>query len=131
MQQRIDPVRKFTAQAALGSTSAFPVQDWQHVFATYSSTGNANFTMKFQISNQLTQPDFSAAATPSNQWVYVQIKELITNSAIDGATGISQAWADAVRTFELNTNGQRRIWATITTYVAGAINLDFIAKNNQ
>lgn len=131
MQQRIEEVPLFSAKAATGSTVAFPVSDRQHVFATYSSTGSANFTMKFQVSDQIVAPDFSSAASATNRWTYVQVKELITATAIDGATGIAQAGADAVRLFEVNTNGQRWFGATITAYAAGAINLHVCAKNNQ
>ena len=47
--------------------------------------------MKVQASNQMAQPDFSAASTPTNAWIYIQTKNLITNSALDGNTGIVAA----------------------------------------
>lgn len=131
MQDRIEPVKLFDAKAATGSTTAYPIQDMQHVFLTKASTGTSNYTIKVQISNQFAKPDFSAASTPTNAWAYVQVKELITNTAIDGATGFSEAGADATRIFEVNTNGQRWIGATITNYSAGAIDLVLTAKNNQ
>lgn len=131
MQQWIEQVNLFNAAAATASTVAYPVADRQHVFLTFWSTWTANYTMKFQISNQITPPNFAAAASPTNQWTYVQIKELTTNAAIDWATWISAAWADAVRIFEVNTNGQRWLWATITAYAAGALTLWLSAKNNQ
>lgn len=128
---RNEQIKLFDAKAATGSTIAYLVQDFQHVFLTSSTASSANYTMKFQISNQPTTPDFSAAASPSNQWSYVQVKDLITNSAIDGATGISAAGSDATRIFEVNTNGQKWFGATITAYSAGAITLSVAAKTNS
>lgn len=130
MQQRLEPVKLFDSKAATWSTVAFPVSDRQHVFLTKSSSGTSNYTIKVQVSNSYNAPDFSAAASKTNVWSYVQIKELITNTAIDWATGFTEAGADAVRTFEINTNGQRWLGATITAYSAGSIDLILTAKNN-
>lgn len=127
----IEPLKIFDSKAATGSTKAYYVQDYQHIFAQFASSGTANYTMKFQISNSDAAPDFSAAASKTNPRSYIQVKELITNTAIDGSTGITAAWADAVRNFEINTNGQRWFGATITAYAAGSIDLVLTAKNNQ
>lgn len=58
--------------------------------------------MKFQISYQDTAPDFSSAASPTNQWSYVQVKLATTAAAIDGATGISAAGADSTMNYTVN-----------------------------
>ena len=108
MQQWLDPVKLFSATAATGSTVCFPVQDRQHVFLQFASSGSANYTMKFQISNSFAPVDFSVAASITNPRSYIQVKELITNTAIDGGVGITAAGADVMRNFEVNTNGQRR-----------------------
>jgi len=65
--------------------------------------------MKIQISYQIAKPDFSAAASPTNQWAYIQIKDLATNTAINGATGIVATGTDIAADYEVNTNGQRWI----------------------
>ena len=83
MQQRLEQVILFDAKAATGSTIAFLVADWQNVFLSCYTTDSANFTLKVQASNQIAQPDFSAAASLTNQRAYVQIKDLITNTAIN------------------------------------------------
>lgn len=130
-QQRLQPIKIFNAVVATGSTVAFPCMDWRHVFLTFASSGSANFTMKFQISNSEAQPDFSASASRTNVRTYVQIKDLITNTAVDGATGITSAGTDSVRILEVNTNGQKRVGATITAWSSGTIDLTLTAKNGQ
>jgi hypothetical protein len=47
------------------------------------TTGSANFTLKIQVSHQITAPDFSAAASPTNQRSYAQIKLATTAAALD------------------------------------------------
>lgn len=83
MQQRLDPVKLLDSVEETKSSSAYMVADRQHVFLTKTSSGTANYTIKVQVSNQMDKPDFSAGASKTNVWSYVQIKELITNTAID------------------------------------------------
>ena len=120
-----------SAYTFLCSTVAFPVSDWQNVFIEAATGDTTTATIKFQISNAFDQPDFNSAASRTNPRSYVQVKELITNASVDWATGISRAGTDSVRNFEVNTNGQRRVWATITSYTAGTIDLELSAKNNS
>lgn len=131
MQQRIEPVKLFTNQSTIGDTTAYLVQDRKHVFFQIATAGSANFTIKFKISNQLEQPNFAAAASKTNAWSYVQVKNLITNSAVDGATWVSFSGTDGVINVEVNTNGQRWVWAEITAISAGNTDLVLSAKNNQ
>ena len=113
----------FSAKGATGTGDAQLVENFRHVMLTLASASSANFTIKFQISNSPTKPDFSAARSVSNRWEYVSVKDLQSAAAIDGDTGVSFAGTDDVRMFEVNTNGQRWVCATITTFAAGAISL--------
>lgn len=129
---RMNPqIKLFDAKGATGSTVAHLVQDWHDIFITFSSTGTANYTMKFQISYSDVAPDFSAAASPTNQWSYAQVLLATTKAAVDGATGITAAGADATMNYILNMPGARWFGATITAYAAGALHLWISAKNNQ
>jgi hypothetical protein len=99
------------------------VENFRHVMLTLATSGSANFTIKFQISNSKDAPNFAAARSATNRWEYVSIKDLQSTTGIDGDTGVAFAGTDDVRMFEVNTNGQRWISASITAYVAGAISL--------
>ena len=132
MQQRLELVKIFNAKGATGTTTAFPIADWQHVFLSLFTSGSANFTMNIKVSHSITAPDFTAAATPSNQWSYAQIKPTTTNTAVDGwASMITTAGTDIIMNYTLNLDGARWIAATITVYAAWAITLGVSAKNNQ
>lgn len=132
MQQRLNPqLQLFTAKSTTGSTSATLVQDRQNIFLTLASSGSANCTIKIQISYQDTAPNFSAAASPTNQWSYAQIKLATTAAAIDWTTGITLAGVDTVMNYTVNIEWTRRVWATITAISAWAINLWLSANNNK
>lgn len=118
------------AKGATGIGSAQMLEDFRHVLLTLSSQNSANFTVKIQGSNQTEMPDFSAAKSASNQWDYVQIKDLQDNSSIAGDTGVAFAGTDDVRQFELNTNGVRWVCAEITAISAGSVNLTAKGFNN-
>lgn len=119
-----EEIKIFDAAAATTTDGlAQLVENFRHISLTLATSGSANFTIKFQISNSNTAPDFSAARSATNRWEYVQVKDLQSNAAIDGDTGVAFAGTDDVRMFEVNTNGQRWVCATITAWAAGAISL--------
>ena len=112
----------FTAKGATGTGTTFACADFQHIGLCLSSSGSAAFTVKIQVSNSDTAPDFSAAASNTNRWSYAQVKNLDTNAATDGSTGIAFT-NDGVVNYELNLNGAKNICATITAYTQGAVSL--------
>jgi len=113
----------FSAKATTGTGLHQLVENFRHVALTLASASNANFTIKFQISNSKDAPDFSSARSATNRWEYVNVKDLQNNTGIDGDTGIAFAGTDDVRMVEVNTNGQRWICATITALSAGNVSL--------
>lgn len=113
----------FSNQATTATGIAPLVENFRHVQMTLSSASSANFTIKFQISNSVVAPDFSAARTTTNRWEYVSVKDLQSSTGIDGDTGVAFAGTDDVRMFEINTNGQRWVCATITAIAAGTVSL--------
>lgn len=119
-----EEIKIFDAAAAT-ATAGTPqlVENYRHVALTLASSGNANFTIKFQISNSRVAPNFASPRSATNRWEYVNVKDLQNNTGIDGDTGVAFAGTDDVRMFEVNTNGQRWVSASITAYAAGAISL--------
>lgn len=80
-------------------------------------------TIKFAVSNADAAPDFSAAASATNPWDYVQVVDQIDGSSIAGGTGIASVTVTAVRNLELNTNAFKWVGAVISGYSAGSVTL--------
>ena len=105
------------------------VKGFQHIEIGAFTANSFSATIKVQISNQ-SDVNFAAAASSTNRWSYVQIKDLITNTAIDGGTGITSSGTDITKNYEINTNGQFWISAQVTSFTAGNINLMVSAAND-
>ena len=106
------------------------VKGLQHVELGAYTSNSFSATVQVQISDQ-SDVVFTSAASATNRWSYVQIKDLITNTAIDGGTGITSSGTDLTKTYEVNTNGQYWISAQFTAYSAGNINLMVTAINDR
>jgi hypothetical protein len=96
---------------------------------TIKTQNSADLTVKIQISNQDKMPDFASPATATNEWEYVQIKDLQDGSAINGNVWVSFSWIDKVCMFEVNTNFARWTCATVTTYTAGNVTINVLWSN--
>ena len=107
------------------------VEDFRHAVLAFSSDGggNATMTVKIQgsigdsVDNPFGAPDFSAAASKSNQWEYLQIIDLNTGIAYDGDTGFAFAGADDSRIFSVNVDGSRWLNAIISGWSNGEVTL--------
>lgn len=109
------------AKAATGYDKAINVDDFRHCVLFISGAGTANLTVKFAGSIQEEVPVFTDAQSPTNQFDYVQVKDLEDAAAIDGDTGIAFAGADDNRMVEVNINGLRWLTAVVTAHVAGNV----------
>jgi hypothetical protein len=109
--------------AATGNTMF--VDDFKNVIFSYATDGggDANSTIKFQGSIQEDAPDFSAAQTVTNHWDYIEVVNLDTGAAIDGATGVARTGQDEYLLLEANVNGMRWVSATVTARSAGELTI--------
>lgn len=110
-----------SAAAATGSGYAMSVAEFRDFVLQINTSGSANFTLKVQGSLQTAQPTWANAASPTNQWTYLQSIDLADQSVVNGATGIVATGTDISRQLEVNTNGQNWINVIVTAYSAGAI----------
>lgn len=128
-KQYSEEIALFTA-AITGSTTPYNIRDYQHIMLTLSSASSADFTIKFQGSQQDATPDFSAAQSNTNRRDYIQVKDYNDGSSVDWDTGVAFAGTDDVRQFEFNVNGLKWCWATLTAYAAGTVSLRIQGYNN-
>ncbi len=106
------------------------VQDYENVQVDVDTTGNANFTLKCQVSNEDTCPDFSAAQSTTNIWKYIQLKNLNDGTSINGSDGIVPTGTDINTSYELNLNGARWLSFDFTAWVAGKVRLSVKGYGN-
>lgn len=107
--------------ASNGNGLPMLVSDFQHLVLSLDTTGTTTATVKVQGSLSAAVPDFTAAASPTNQWAYVQMIDLADQSVINGATGVALTGTDMDRQFEINTNGLNWVNAIVTAYTQGTI----------
>lgn len=111
------------AANSTGAGKAIPCEDFRHAvffFAT-DGGGDAALTVKFQGSIADTVPTFGSAQSVTNQWDFIQVKDLEDGSAIDGDTGIAVAGADDYRQVEANINGLKYLNARVTARTEGEV----------
>ena len=118
-----EPTLILNAKAATGIGTPLFVADFDHIMLALDTASSANLTVKFQGSYAHQMPDFNAAQSVSNQWDYIEVKDIEDGSAIDGDTGIAPAGTDDNRIFEANLSGLRWICAVVTARSAGSVSV--------
>ncbi len=109
-------------------TQTVNVKTFRHLFLEVSTSGTATLTANVKVAYQ-EDVDFSLAASPTNRWSYVQIRDLIDDSSTDGDTGIVYAGTDAVRLYELNTNGVIRVGVDVSAWTKGNLDVKLFRVN--
>lgn len=108
------------------------VQEFRNVILQVNTSGSANFTLKVAGSLGKSDgdsnthgdtPNFGATQSKSNPYTFVQIINLDTAAAVNGATGITSAGTDLHNTYEVNTNGLKYLTIVPTAWSAGAISV--------
>lgn len=116
----------FAAKAATGTGTAHNVSLYDKIYFRVGTASSANFTLKFQISLSNTQPDFSASASATNHWTYVDVIDCLDGASIDGGTGVTSAGTDVFKIVEVNFGHAKWACATITARSAGTVTLDLL-----
>jgi len=112
----------FLNKAATGTGTAFPIQQFKDLMLSLDTSGSADMTIKIQVSNQLSQPDFSASQSASNQWAYAEIQNIDDHALIAGGTGIVASGTDLHKMYSVVPKGPFRwLCATITARSAGTL----------
>jgi len=106
-----------TAKTTTGLFSSLFCQDFRNAVYQINSIAASDQVIKFVISNQQTQPDFTAASSATNLWSYAQAIDLNDGSAITGSTGYTFSGVSN-KAFEVNTNAQTWVGVLITTGTA-------------
>lgn len=122
-------------KSANGVGEAKLLPDFRHAVVQISTSGSAALTLKCQWAvktpTQTLAPDFSASASTTNKWGYIQMIDLDNGDPVDGSTGIVFSGTDSVRLYEINTNLIDFIDFEVSWYSAGSVSVDLILSNNS
>lgn len=116
------------------------VEDFRNCIFSVETTGSANFTLKpagslgKPVSAQNSHgdtPNFAATQSPSNPYSFLQIINLDTAAAVNGATGVTSAGTDLHNMYEVNINAVKYLTFVLTAWSAGALTVKAKVFNDQ
>lgn len=76
-------------------------------------------------------PNFAATISPSNPYQFLQVIDLDTAAAVNGATGLVASAGDVSKNYEVNINAIEYLTAYPVTWTQGAITLVLTITNNS
>ena len=120
----------FTAQAANGFGDPMNVQPFKNINIALHGSGTAAFTVKVMGSDQKAVPDWTAAASATNDWSYIGTWDLDPVTIIAGSTGYVFA-GDATARLLVNTDTLTHINVEVSGYSAGALTATVSASTNE
>jgi hypothetical protein len=120
-------VTPFTAQAATGASAASNVHDFKNMAIMVSGAGTASMTLQVVGSIADTAPTLSSAASATNPYSLIQIKEMIDDGNFNGQVTIA---ADGVRMFRVNVDQLEWIGVKVSAYTSGNITVTLLALDN-
>lgn len=117
------------------------VTDYRNVVLQVSTAGSATVTLKVAGSvgkpeaSSLTSPRYDypnigATVIPANPYTFLQIINLDTAAAVNGATGIAVTGTDINNQYEVNINVQKYLTVIPISWTQGAITVKAILTSN-
>lgn len=116
-------------------------QDFRNVILSIETSGSFNGTVK--VAGSLGKPivlpsdkysedtpNFGATQSSSNPYQFLQIINLDTASAVNGATGITSAGTDLHAQYEVNVNAIKYLTIIPTAWTAGSITIKALLTDN-
>lgn len=116
------------------------VGDWRNVILSVESSGSLNATFKIagslgKLSSDVTPPasdtpNFGGTQSKTNPYTFLQIINLDTAAAVNGATGVTSAGTDLHNQYEINVNAQKYVTLVCTAWSAGTITVKALLTDN-
>ncbi len=113
--------------------------DFRNCILQFDSSGSFNGTIKIAGSSGLLSsdatvhgdtPNFGATQSKLNPYTFLQIINLDTAAAVNGATGITSSGSDLHNQYEVNINGMKYLTLVPTAWTAGTFTVKAILFNN-
>lgn len=104
--------------------------DFSKIALKIIASDTASFSVRVKVSDQVgTPPDFTAPASATNSWTFVQTVNTLDGSTYPGDVGFVIT-ADGTYHLELNQDIQAWVAVEVFNYVSGDFEGQFIFKNN-
>lgn len=117
------------------------MQDFDTPILQVGTSGTATTTLKVAGSNgksaaqqsspRWDMPNFGATVVPANPYTFLQIINLDTAAAVNGATGIVVGGTDINNTYEVNVNSIKYLTVIPISWSAGAITIKLLLTGNS
>lgn len=108
--------------------------EFRNAVIQVSTTGTATTTLKVAGTLNPTAnsswTNFGATVSASNPYGFLQIIDLDTGAAVNGATGIVVAGTDINKEYEININAMTYVTVFPISWSAGAITVKLLLTNN-
>lgn len=121
------------------------IKDYVNAILQLSTSGTATTTLK--VAGSLGKPEnqanfgpgsgrkdlvnFGATVSPSNAYGFLQVIDLDTGAAVNGATGLVVAGTDVHKLYEININAASQLTVFPISWTQGAITLTLLVTNNS
>lgn len=124
-----DATTILAAAAANTTTSGADVRNFTNILFSLASTG-ATLDVRIKGSYAHNQPDFTNAASESNEWFYVGIYNVDTGAFINGSTGIQLVGSSTVTGYKVNIDRLKWLAVQIVNYSAGTVTMELFPVVN-
>lgn len=120
------------AQAANGVGKPVEVRDFKIIVIAVSGANSPDLDLRIKgaIVNQLSDIDFSAAASPDNQHDNVGLYEYRSANFVDGGTGIEFVGTAYTKIYEINVSGLTYICPEVVNWSAGNVTVTLAGFSN-
>lgn len=117
------------------------VADFRNAIISVETSGSFNGTFKFAgslgkpvvlASDKYSEdtPNFGATQSASNPYQYVQMINLDTAAAVNGATGVTSSGTDLHTQYEINVNALKYLCPVFTAWSAGTVTVKALLTDN-
>lgn len=117
------------------------VSDFRNIILSFETSGSFNGTVKMagSLGKPITlpsdkqsedTPNFGATENAANPYQFVQLINLDTAAAVNGASGVTSAGTDLHTQYEVNVNAFKYFCPVLTAWSAGTITLKALLTDN-
>lgn len=104
--------------------------NYRDVILDVAPSADPQMVVKVQASSSKEEPDWDAAASPTNQWAYIGVYDLADGTFLAGDTGVVFAVPSPVK--RVLINGEARwINVVVSGYVKGSVSVSLSGLSNQ